>query len=207
VADQDFAKMDPVPDVKFPAFALILDLKPDDPEFATRLMAAFQSFLGLVNLGAAQSKAPPLMILSDRAEDLTIATARYLPETGRPKDEPINARYNFTPSAVQVGNAFVISSSLGLARDLAKTLKEPVSPSDSTLLAEADGPMLSRLLERNRATLVMQNMLSKGNTKAQAEGETGLLLELLKYLGHGTATATDRPDSTALKVNFALDAK
>lgn len=207
VADQDFAAMTPVPDVKLPAFAIILDLKPDDPEFATRLMSAFQSFLGLVNLGAAQTKAPPLMIGSDQMDGLSIATSKYLPETGRPKGEPVNTRHNFTPSAVQVGNFFVISSNLGLARDLVKTLKEPVNTTDSTLIAEADGPALARLLERNRPQLVMQNMLSKGNAKAQAESETGLLLDLLKYLGHGAMTATDRPDSVLVKLNFALDAK
>jgi hypothetical protein len=207
VADQDFDKMTPVPDVKFPAFALVLDLKPDDPEFAIRLMSAFQSFLGLVNLGAAQSKAPPLMIGSDQMDGLTIATSKYVSEIGRPKGEPVNTRHNFTPSAVQVGNFFVISSNLGLARDLATTLKEPIKITDSTLVAEADGPALSRLLDRNRAQLVMQNMLSKGNAKAQAETETSLILELLKYLGHATVTASDRAYSVVLKLNFALDAK
>ena len=42
VADQDFDKMDPAPDVKLPAFAFVIELKPDDEEFATRLKSAFQ---------------------------------------------------------------------------------------------------------------------------------------------------------------------
>ena len=54
---------------------------------------------------------------------------------------------------------------------------------------------------------MIQNMLSKGNAKAQAESETMLLLELLKYLGHATMTASDHADAVVLKMNFVLDAK
>ncbi len=207
VADQDFDKMNPAPDTKYPSFALILEMKPDDPEFATRLMAAFQSFLGLINLGAAQSKAPPLMIGSDTVDGMAIATSKYQSTFQPIKGEPVDPRYNFTPSAVQVNNYFVISSTLGLARDLAKSLKEPVKPTTSTLVAEASGPAIAGLLERNRSFLVMQNMLSKGNAKAQAERETGLLLDLLRYAGKATITADDRGGSAVLKLNLDLDAK
>ncbi len=207
VADQDFEAMNPKPDTKFPAFAVILDLKPDDPEFSTRLMAAFQSFLGLVNLGAAQTKAPPLMIVSDSFDGFTIATSKYQPVYEISKGDPVSSTYNFTPSAVQVGNYFVISSNLGLARELTKTLKETPKATDSTLLLEASGDAISRLLGRNRDQLVVQNMLSKGNAKAQAEAETDLILDLLKYAGKATLSATDRADSAVLKLNFELDAK
>ena len=207
VADQDFDKMNPAPDTKLPAFALVLELKPDDPEFATRLMAAFQSFLGLINLGSAQSKAPPLLIGSDTVDGLAIATSRYQSPYEPVKGEPVDPRFNFTPSAVQVNNYFVISSNLGLARDLARSLKEPAKPSTSTLVAEASGAAVAGLLERNRPYLVMQNMLSKGNAKTQAERETGLLLDLLRYAGRATVTADDRGGSAALKINLELDAK
>lgn len=205
IADQDFDRMDPAPDTKLPAFAVLLELKPDDPEFAARLMAAFQSFQGLVNLGAAQTKAPPLIIGSETVDGLMIATSHYQPPYERVLGEPIDARYNFSPSAVQVGDTFVISSSLGLARELAKSLKEPAQGTDSTLVAEADGRSVARFLERNRGQLVMQNMLSKGNDKPRAEGEIGLILEVLRYVGRGALTVKDRPGSAALKLEFALD--
>lgn len=207
IADQDFDAMEPKPDTKLPALAVILDLKPDDPEFATRLMAAFQSFLGLVNLGAAQTKAPPLMIISDSFEGLTIATSKYQPVYEITKGEPVSTTYNFTPSAVQVGNYFVISSNLGLARELTRTLKETSKVTDSTLLAEASGAAVAKILERNRDRLVVQNMLSKGNAKAQAEAETSLMLELLKYAGKASLSASDRSDSAVFKLNLLLDAK
>ncbi|HEX8203013.1 MAG TPA: hypothetical protein VF590_21230, partial [Isosphaeraceae bacterium] len=156
VADQDHAALDPVPDVKLPAVALVVDLKPGDEDFAIRLRAAFQSFLGLANLGAAQTKAPPLLLGSETVDGVTISTSRYLPPRpgeGAP-DEPVHQRHNFSPSAVRVGDHFVLSSSVGLARDLVRSLRAPGPPAaDATLAAEADGAALARLLERNRTRL------------------------------------------------------
>ena len=207
VAAQDFATADPVPDVKLPAFALVLDLKPDDEEFATRLKSAFQSFIGLVNLGAAQSKAPPLMLGSEAVDGLTIATSRFVP-VNKPRDgEPVNIRHNFTPSAVQVGDRFVISSSLGLAKDLVPPLRQPRPSSDATVLIRASGAAVADLLEQNRSRLVMQNMLEKGSAKEEAEGQIALLMDLVRYLGRGQLTATDRDDATVFTLEFVLDAE
>ncbi len=207
LADQDFTNAELVPETKFPAFAAVLELKPDDEEFAQRLMAAFQSFIGLANLGAAQTKAPPLMLGSEQVDGLTISTSKFQPEIGRPKGEPINNRYNFTPSAVRVGDRFVISSSLGLARDMVKTLREPPSPSTSVLLAEADGPAIARLTEKNRGFLVTRNMLEKGNAKDQAEAEIDFLVSFLRYLGHATLSLDNSDSSFAVKLNAAIDSR
>ena len=210
VALQDYKAMTPAPDLKVPAFALVLDLKPDDPEFAQRLKVAFQSFIGIVNLNAAQTKAPPLELGSETCDGLTIATSRFAAPTvakGADSDanEPVHQRYNYSPSAVQVGDHFVVSSSVSLARDLVKALKAPAGkPEDATLVAEADGPTLGTLVDLNRTRLVMQNMLEKGNDKGQAESEIDLLAALLRYLGHGSASVQDDPEATRVRVEFTL---
>ena len=215
VALQDAKALKPVPDVILPAFALVVDLKPDDDDFAQRLKVAFQSFIGLVNIGAAQSKAPPLEMLSESFDGVTIATSRFMPPApaGKDKDKPkaedekpaVNTRHNFTPSAVQVGNHFVIGSSLGLTRDLVKSLKNPGrSPEDGTLVAEADGPTLAKLVDANRTRLVMRNILEKGNGQAQAEGEVDLLASLLRYLGHARLGVKDGADVWRLNLDFKL---
>jgi hypothetical protein len=209
VADQDHGAMDPVPDIKLPAVALVADLKPDDEDFAVRLKAAFQSFVGLANLGAAQTKAPPLLLGSETLDGVTISTTQYLPPRkveGAP-DEPVHQRHNFSPSAAQVGNHFFISSSVGLARNLVKALRDPGPPGAPTLVAEADGAALARLVERNRTRLVMQNMLEKGNDKPAAEREVGTLLSLLRDLGHARLTARDTPGAFRLRLDLALGAK
>ena len=196
VAHQDYAALKPAPDVKLPAFALVADLNPDDAEFAQRLKAAFQSFVGLSNLGAAQkTKAPPLMLGSEAVGDVTILTARYLPAEKNEGDakEPVNRRHNFSPSAAQVNAHFILSSTTGLARDLVKTLKQPVAPTatPATLNMIADGSALARLVDANRNHMVMQNMLDKGNDKTRAEGEIGTLSRLLRYFGQGKLSIQD----------------
>ena len=206
VARQDIQALDPVPDVKLPAFALVIGLKPDDDEFATRLRAAFQSFIGLANLGAAQQKAPPLMLGTETFEGVTILTSKFQAKAGpRPKDEPVHQRHNFSPSAAQVGDHFILSSSLGLARDLVRALKSPGSAREATVAAVADGPTLAGLLEQNQDRLVTQNMLEKGNDKDKAEQEVGLLVKLVRYLGHAEATVADRPGSLQFRLDFALE--
>jgi hypothetical protein len=222
VAVQDYKAMKPAPDTKVPAFALIVDLKPDDPDFAQRIKVAFQSFVGLVNLGAAQTKAPPLELGSEEFEGVTISTSHFVLPAPAPapatkdkdKDkakeveegkEPVHVRHNFTPSAVQVGDHFVISSSVGLARDLVKALKAPASPpEDATFVVEVDGGMIATLVDLNRTQLVMGNMLQRGNDKTQADTDIGLLSSLLRYLGHARASVKDDADATRVSLEFQL---
>jgi hypothetical protein len=184
---------------------LIVDLKPDDEEFSQRLQAAFQSFIGLANLGAAQEKAPPLMLGSETVEGITIATSHYAPPKGRKSEEPIDQRFNFSPSSALVGNTFVLSSSLPLARDLVRALKDPGKGSPAaTLVGAGDGRELARLIEQNRATLVAKNMQEKGNDRPKAEREVGLLVHLAQYLGRASLAVRDRPEATGIRLEFLL---
>jgi hypothetical protein len=201
---QDETKLDPKPDLVLPAFALVLDLSAEDPDFAVRLQAAFQSFIGLANLGAAQTKAPPLMLGSEDFNGLRIATAKYLPAKDRDPSDPVHERHNFTPSAVQVGDHFVLSSTLGLAKDLATELKNPPKAGADTLLMNADGAALAKLIDQNRERLVQQNILEKGNSREAAEGEIGLLEALATYLGQGSLTAAETDAGPTFHLKFKL---
>ena len=208
VAEQDYSQIKPVPDLKLPAFALVIDLKPDDDDFAQRLKVAFQSFIGLANLGAAQSKAPPLELGSEAVDGVTIATSHFMASKAAPgSKEPVHQRQNYSPSAVQVDNHFIISSSLGLTKDLIATIRKPAKQTDVTAILEADGTMLAHLLELNRQRLVTQNMLEKGNDKATASGQIDLLLNLLRYAGRGTLSAKDGDKAVEFRLDFALGAK
>ncbi len=206
VANQDYEAMSPSPDVKLPGFALLVSMKPDDEEFAVRLQAAFQSFVGLVNIGAAQQKAPPLMLGSVQVNGVTISSSSYVtPAKEKEAPEgPVGQRFNFSPSAFQVGNTFVLSSSLNLARSLVKALNEPSEPSRETLVAEADGLALASLVRINREQLAMRNMLEKGNDRTKAESEVDLLAALLRYLGHGRLTVSDQETQSRLAIEFRL---
>jgi hypothetical protein len=209
VARQDPATLNPKPDLLLPAFALVVTLNPDDPDFNNRLKAAYQSFIGLANLGAAQQKAPPLMLGSEECEGVTIATARYLPPRDLPEDEPVDQRFNFSPSTVQVGDRFVIASTAALARDLVKALNEPAATpaadaTPSTLTLVASGAELGRLVAANRERLIADNMVKKGNDRGKAEGEIDLLQALVDYLGQAQLRISDTREALRATLRFDL---
>jgi hypothetical protein len=210
VADQDHEAMDPLPELKLPAFALVVGLDPDRPEFAQRLRVAFQSFLGLVNLGAAETGAPPLMLGSESYRDQTISLATFMPPPPAEDDQEapaeVHYRHNFSPSIAELEGRFILSSSVGLTRSLIDAIQaEPdVETIDATLFMTADGPALANLVRLNRERLILQNMLEQGNDRAAAERDVTVLATLLQYLGQGTMRLVDTPDHSSLSLEFQL---
>jgi hypothetical protein len=211
VAAQDYASIKPVPDVKLPGFALVTELNEPNSDFAQRLKVAFQTFVGLSNVDAVQKKGPPFELVSEQVEGVTLASARYMQNNATaPAATTADQRYNFSPSAAQVGKYFFLSSSAGLARALIKDLKKTDGSrlgsivSDETAVLEADGAQLARLLELNRGRLAMQLMLSRGETKEKAESQVDLGLALIRYLGHGRLAVRDLPGATSLQLKLQL---
>ncbi len=200
---QDPSNLDPKPDLKLPAGALIVGLKADDNGFADRLKIAFQSVVALANVNALQTQGTPLELGSEKLGDVTISTSHFLP----PKKGNASAdlRYNFTPSVVKVENHLVISSSVGLARALVKALQSKSSTPGGreTLVTTADGAAVAQLLTLNKDRIVQQNMRDQGHDKEQAEGEFDLVAELLRYLGRGRLVVKDVPGATSLGIEFA----
>jgi hypothetical protein len=211
VGSQDYESIKPVPDVKYPGFALLTELNEPDSDFAQRLKVAFQTFVGLSNVDAVQKKGPPFELVSEQVEGVTLATAKYMvPKTAMPASTSPDQRYNFSPSAAQVGKYFFVSTSAGLARTLIKELrsaqvsKKLEGELNDTAVLEADGAEVARLLELNRGRLSMQLMLSRGETKEKAESFVDTGLALLRYLGKGRMTARDLPGQTSFQLTFKL---
>ncbi len=211
ISQQDFDTMKPPPDVKLPGFAIVAEI--DDPEgdFAQKLKTAYQTFVGLSNIDATQKKAAPLELGSEEVEGITLATARYvLPQGAAAENMMPQRRYNFSPSAAQVGKYFILSSSRGLGRALIKELRRnkaaasPNAASGSTFAVEADGSQLARILELNRDRLAMQTMLEQGQTKEKAQAQVDGLLALVRYLGHGRLSVNDGPGASRLELKFQL---
>ncbi|WP_199756700.1 hypothetical protein [Tautonia sociabilis] len=208
-AMQDFDAMDPEPALKLPAFALVVGLDADRPEFPQRLRVVFQSILGLVNLGAAETGAPPLMLGAETHEGVTISTATFMAPPEPADDEPageVHARHNFSPSIAEVEGRFILSSSLGLTRSLIDAIQDDPEPqsTDATLLMTADGPALAGLVELNRERLVLQNMLERGNDRTAAERDVETLAALLRSLGQATLRVSDDDDASTLSLDVQL---
>jgi hypothetical protein len=211
VAQQDYQALKPAPAVKLPAFAFVAELNAPDSDFAPRLKVAFQSFVAISNVDAAQKKAAVLELGSEQVEGITIATTRFLaPTTGSASGEQASTRYNFSPAAAQVGKFFILSSSTQLARALVKELKSAngaqttAAEEPSTLTVEADGPEVARLLEQNRNRMVMQAMLKQGESKENAGRSVDRNLSLLRYLGHGRFIVRDDADATRFLLKLQL---
>jgi hypothetical protein len=209
IAQQDYAALKPAPDVKYPALAIVAELNSADSDFGERFKVGFQAIVGISNVEKADKKGPALELGSEEVEGVKLATARYMvPRSGPGTTATPNQRYNFTPATAQVGRYLILSSSVALARTLIRELKskqntgsQPAETSD-TLVVEADGPELARLLEQNRSRLAMQVMLGRGQARDQAQEQVDLGLGFLRYLGHGRLAIHETAAETQLNVTL-----
>jgi len=211
IAQQDYAALKPAPDVKYPGLAIVAELGSADSDFGERFKVGFQAIIGISNVDGAQKKVAALELGSEEVEGVKLATARYMiPRNAALATETPNQRYNFTPATAQVGKYLILSTSVGLARTLIKELKSKSRPaaagseSNETVVLEADGPELARLLEQNRSRLAMQLMLNRGETKDKAQEDVDLGLGLLRYLGQGRLVIRDNPGGSQLQVKLQL---
>jgi hypothetical protein len=213
-AMQDFEAMDPEPALKLPSFALVVELDPDQSGFAQRLRVAFQSVLGLVNLGGAETGAPPLMLGSEMHDGVPISLATFMPAPDAAEGAgeeavdmaEVHYRHNFSPSIAEVDGRFIVSSSIGLTRTLIAALKadSELEEMDATLLMTADGPALAGLVELNRERLILQTMLDQGKDRDAAVRDVATLAALLRYLGRGELRLEDRAEASTLSLEFDL---
>jgi hypothetical protein len=211
VSQQDFNSLKPPPDLKLPSFAIVAEIAEPEGDFGQKLKTAYQTIVGLSNVDATQQKAAPLELGSEEVDGVTLATARYvLPQGGGGENLTPQRRYNFSPSAAQVGKYFILSSSRGLARVLIKELKGKAggtnqgAVSRSTLAVEADGHELARILEENRDRFAMQTMLERGETKDKAQSQVDGMLAFVRYLGRGRLSVEDSPSASRLELKFQL---
>ena len=206
VARQDDAAMDPVPDVRLPGVRPGRRPGPGDEEFATRLMSAFQSFVGLVNLGAAQTQGPaPDARLGDVRRGRRSRPSKFIAPKPKPGDakEPVDRRLNFSPSAARVGDRFVLSSTHRPGpRPRQGRQESAATAARGRSSIVADGDELARLVDQNRALLVMQDMLEKGHDKATERGRDRHLAALIRYLH---SAASSRPSTATTGLTFRLE--
>lgn len=177
---QSFAGILPVPTIKLPQFALVMDLR--EPESMTReLRRTFQSMIGFFNVIGAMEGRPQLemdMLKLDNGAQLVTST--YIPENGEEGSTDASILFNFSPSVGFVGSRFVVASTDRFAKELVTSKTTTGGPSANTKVSLNAG-MLQSVLDENREQLISQNMLSDGNSREEAETAIGLLLEFVGY--------------------------
>lgn len=208
VARQRWDAGRPPPKVRLPGFALVMRLRRPD-HFAPIIEEAWQKTVGLMSFTRGQQALPGLII--DRPVHAgTKYTVAYFSSASDRETSKIEPHLNFRPSLVVVGGHLILSSTEGLARDLIDALGDEersgkALPGVSTRM-ELDGRQLAEILTENRQALVRQNMVEKGHSRQEAEGEIDLLLMLANMLGgiRVEAGGPDGRDAPLLRVDVTL---
>ncbi len=212
VAQQHFSDKTGIPAVQFPGFALVMRLR-DRKKFAPVVEEAWQKAIGLVNFTRGQKALPGLII--DRPEyHGNKYTMAYFSAADEPDATHADARFNFQPSLAFEGDYLILSSTRQLTEDLIDALRkeaqQQVKPvAEKHTIGVVDGVNLASILAANRAALVRQNMVEDGNSRAQAEKQIDILLELVRHLRDFTIEAGfahGRSQST-LKLSYILGNK
>ena len=179
VAEQAYDPRIGTPRVQYPGFAAVLPLR-DADAFGEAVEEAWQKALGLVNFTRGQDALPGLIIDQRRHGDTDLTVARFS-AAGIEKRDQLHERFNFQPTLGRTGEWLILSSSEQLACDLVDAVhadpREPATPRVDSLL-HLDPPRLASILRANREHLVRHNMIEDGNSRAAAEGEIDLLLDL-----------------------------
>lgn len=185
VAEQEYDPAIGTPEVKLPAFAVVMRLR--NPErFNEVVEEAWQKAVGLINFTRGQQAMPGLII--DRPiHGRTRFTLAYF-STAQVEDRmKLESRFNLRPSLAMPGDYLVLSSTDGLARDLIDALGnqkagsiEPLATTHS--LVEIDAGQLASVLQANRGVLVRGDMIKKGSSQQEAETGIDMLISLVRFI-------------------------
>ena len=181
---QNFTETLPQPAIKLPAFAMQFRMR-NPEETQPELRRVFQAFVGFLNVTGAMNGQPQLDLGMEKIDNAQLITATYVPARDQ-HEESVSApiQFNFSPTLAFVGERIILSSTTSLARELVAiegAVKNDTSPESNTA-SMMDMTTLKQILQANRSQLVAKSMLDKGHSKAAAEGEIGLLLELVGFL-------------------------
>lgn len=208
VAQQAYDTAVGTPSVKIPAFALVFRMKRPE-HFSIIVEEAWQKALGLINFTQGQQAKPGLII--DRREHQGVKyTTAYYSMVGIDDRANLEPRFNFQPTLATVGPWLVMSSAEGLARDVIDALQKETQAGTKALagvgtLVELDARQLASLLEENLDNLIRQNMIEKGHSQEQAEGEIGALMAVVRALGEASLQIGSEAGSPSASLKVTLN--
>jgi hypothetical protein len=199
---QEFAEGQPQPEIRLPAFALVLQMK--DPETLRReLKRTFQSAIGFLNVIGAMNGQPQLELDMATEGGVELAISRYIPGADDGDGKPARINFNFSPSVAFAGNRFILSSTEGFARQLgAAPTGSDNAPANTAMAIEF--PALGTVLEDNKSQLITQNMLEEGHTREEAERQIGILLEIVGVFRDASARLSTTGGRVSLDLQLRL---
>ncbi len=191
----------PQPAIKLPAFAIVFQLKEPDAMRA-EFRRTFQSLVGFFNVVGAMNGQPQLDLDMEKGDDYQIVFGTYVHRTS---DDParLPIQFNFSPAIAFVGDRFIISSTLPLARELVTADVSAQTPSANSE-AVVDFQALRDVLADNRGQLVAQNMLTSGHTNEEAEKDVGVLVDLVGLLRDASLKFTNGDQTMRIQLELHL---
>ncbi len=157
------------------SFAVVLDMR--DPSFAKSMSTVLRgaALIGSFKFG--------LKMVDEKYKDHTLVTY-YFPENRPLEGDDNNIRYNFSPCFTQVGNQFVISSTLELGKDLVDCLaKESSDVSPATQRTYVYGTGVAANLRTAEDLFVSKAILSQALPATDAKKQIDKLVKLVERLG------------------------
>jgi len=207
LAEQQYDPEVGTPQVRLPAFAMVLRLR--DPEkFGPVVEEAWQKAVGLINFTRGQQALPGLII--DRpAYAETKFTMAYFATTDVEDKTKLDIRFNARPALAMLGDYLILSSTDGLACDLIDVLRDDRSVRRTALaqthsLLEVDAGQVASILRANRETLVKQDMVKKGKTQEQAAAGIDMLITAVECIQGAKLDIGARDGLTAIKLEAQL---
>jgi len=146
------------------------------------LQLFFQTFSAILNIEAGKQGRQPWILDMETHRGVKITSARYL-HLQRPSGTRLPLVFNFMPAAARVQDQFIISSSVGLCRDLIDHLKgaTDAEPRGTNLALEIDITAVADSLDLNR-DFFLARQIQEGRTPEQAQQDVDMALQVLRYV-------------------------
>jgi hypothetical protein len=204
VARQQFPQAGVTPAIKLPAAAVVLRMK--RPAETTRVFKiTFQSLIGFLNIVGGMKGLPPLDLNSEKSGSALVIGTEYLPPDKIETRDEAAIHFNASPTAVFIGDRFILSSARSLAMDLAEQVQHELPAAadiNTSLLVDAN--VTRAVLTDNRGPLIARNMLDRGHDRVAAEHEIDGLLRALAGVEQSSIQLTADGQRLQLSVAIAL---
>lgn len=164
------------PEQKIVAFALVQEMR--DPAFG-------KSMNTVLRAGGILASLTYNVKLVEEQRDGHNIVAYYFPEDKKVPGDVKNARFNFSPSFVTVGDQIVFASTVELARDLVDALsstKSGSSPATTQISLSSRGG--AQALRDNHEQLLAQAILNQALPPAEARKQIDSFIDLVERLGN-----------------------
>ncbi|MBN1360387.1 MAG: DUF3352 domain-containing protein [Sedimentisphaerales bacterium] len=208
VAEQRYDPAVGTPQVKLPAFAVVLRMR-HPQQFKPVMEEAWQKAVGLINFTRGQ-KALPGLIIDRPVHAGTTFTVGYFSTIDVEDKTKLDQRFNFRPTLAMPGDYLILGSTDTLTRDLIEALGRegeqtiaPLAGTDS--LVEIEGAHLASILQDNREGIIRDDMLKKGRSHAEAQANADTLLAVVRLLDQVRLSIGTHEGLTEARLRIKLD--